>query len=120
MRTPLSVAARQLATGAWGRRYARHLAAECDEALVVVEAALEASLLALLPRVGTPAARLFPRLTGAWMTTLYKGSGPAPNPTELRIRESRAIRAFARRVCENSESRFSDALTREFLSFFVP
>jgi hypothetical protein len=118
MPSALSETARRLANGPWCRRYARHLAAECDEALVVVAAALEASLLALLPRVDTPAARLLPRLTGAWMTLLYKGAEPSSNPTEQRIRESRAIRAFARRVCDRPEPRFLDALSSEFLEFF--
>ena len=119
MTSPTSATARRLATGPWGRRYARHLAAECDEALADATAALEAALMRLLPRVGISPSRLFPKLTGAWVGDLYKGEAPAPNTSERRTRESRAIRAFAKRVCANSEPRLLDALSREFLSFFL-
>jgi hypothetical protein len=118
MTSALSVTARRLARGSWGRRYARHLAAECDESLLETTAALEVSLFLLLSRVSAPPASLLPRLTGAWMSHLYKGEPRAPNPTERRLRESKAIRAFAKRVSERSETRFGEALTRELLDHF--
>jgi hypothetical protein len=118
MTSPLSVTARRLANGPWGRRYARHLAAECDESLVDAAAALEVSLFLLLSRVSAPPASLLPRLTAAWMSLLYKGEPRPPNPTERRLRESKAIRAFAKRVYERREARFGEALTGELLDHF--
>ncbi|HEX7899055.1 MAG TPA: hypothetical protein VF950_14925 [Planctomycetota bacterium] len=117
--SPFVVTARRLADSPWGRRYARLLAVECDAPLPDAAAALEASLARLLPRVELRPDRLFPRLTGAWLDVLFKDAPPPPNDTERRVRESKAIRAFARRVRERREPRLLDALSAELRTHFL-
>lgn len=112
-------AARRLARGRWGARYSAALAEKNAGTVEEARAALELSLAALFVRLPSSWRRdhALPRLTDAVVRALFGERGATP--AERRFREDRAIRAFAKRVCDRAEPHLEDCLTAELLWFFL-